>query len=344
MRIAVLGAGSWGTAIATLLSRNGHDVRLWGRQSAAVDDINFRHENHRYLPGVRLPDQLLATTDLAWALAGAQTVFFVVPSTAMREVSRQAARFIPADALLVHAVKGFDVASGQRMSEVLQEETGWDTRRMAVVSGPSHAEEVVRGYPTTVVVASVCQETAETVQDVLMSATFRVYTNPDVVGAELGGSLKNIIAIGVGIADGLGYGDNAKAALMTRGLAEIARLGIKMGASPWTFAGLAGVGDLIVTCTSRHSRNFRAGRLLASGLSLADAMNEVGMAVEGVPATKVAVALAARHEVDMPITQATYDVLFGGKSPQDAVKELMGRPRAHEVEDVAVPLYARWLS
>jgi glycerol-3-phosphate dehydrogenase (NAD(P)+) len=221
------------------------------------------------------------------------------------------------------------------MSEVLCEELGEAFRkRVAVLSGPSHAEEVIQKCPTTVVVASECQETAEQVQMLFMNSYFRVYTNPDVVGVEVGGALKNIIALASGLADGLGFGDNAKAALMTRGLAEIARLGSAMGAQPITFVGLAGMGDLVVTCTSRHSRNWRAGHMISQGKKLGEVLEQMGMVVEGVRTTKVANALAKWYQVEMPITAQLYEVLFNGKEPKQAVKELMGRGRTTEIEEI----------
>lgn len=335
MKAAVLGSGSWGTALASVLANNGHQTILWGRNREVMEDIVLRHRNERYLPGAKLPLALHATTDMQLALADAEFVVFVVPSVSMAAVVEESVPYVTKSAILAHAVKGFDLPTKRRMSEVLGDAFPSKIRHVAVISGPSHAEEVVAGLPTTLVVASSYRETAERVQDALMNSVLRVYTNPDVVGAELGGSLKNIIALGVGIADGLGFGDNAKAALMTRGLAEIARLGTKMGASPLTFAGLSGVGDLIVTCTSNHSRNFRTGRLLGRGLSLKEALVRIGMAVEGIPTTKAALELARRYQVEMPITESLAAVLFAGKSAADAVDDLMGRARSHEIEEVA---------
>jgi glycerol-3-phosphate dehydrogenase (NAD(P)+) len=251
--------------------------------------------------------------------------------------------YLERDAHVAHATKGFDLDTGQRMSEVMEEElTEHDPSLFAVVSGPSHAEELSRGNPTTVVVASRRQATAEGFQDLLMSSYFRVYTNPDVIGTELGGALKNIIALGVGISDGLGFGDNAKAALMTRGLTEISRLGVQLGAALMTFGGLSGLGDLIVTCTSKHSRNWRAGYALGQGKSLSEVLDQMGMVVEGVRATKAAYAIARKLDVEMPITTAIYEVLFEGKSPKTAVEDLMGRRRIHEMEEVAEAISMRW--
>lgn len=335
MSVTVLGAGSWGTALAAVFAKNGHRVVLWARRQDVVNEIHTFHTNQRYLSSTTLPVTLTATTDIRKALDGSDVVVFVVPSQSMKRLVGEVSEYLPEQALLAHAVKGFDLPSNQTMSQVIRSVIPDSERRIAVISGPSHAEEVVADLPTTVVVSSDCQQTAEQLQDLLMNPALRVYTNPDVMGTELGGSLKNIIALGVGVADGLGFGDNAKAALMTRGLAEISRLGMAMGASPLTFAGLSGVGDLIVTCTSRHSRNFRAGRLIGQGLSHEAALAEIGMAVEGVPATIAAGQLASIHGVQMPIARALNDILFQGKAPAAAVLDLMGRERAHEIEEVA---------
>jgi Glycerol-3-phosphate dehydrogenase len=331
--VAVLGAGSWGTALAMVLADNGHHVTLWGRNAETVDEINARHTNRRYLPGAVLPAGVMATTDLASAVSAADAVVVVTPSHAVREVVRRAAPHLSDGTLVVHAAKGLETDTLKRMSEVIGEELPASLgRRVAVLSGPSHAEEVCRKSPTTVVVAAEDPAVAQEAQDLFINTYFRVYTNPDVTGVELGGALKNIIALGAGLSDGLGYGDNAKAALITRGLAEIGRLGYRMGANPLTFAGLAGVGDLVVTCTSRHSRNWRAGYQLGQGASLEDVLARMGMVVEGVRTTKAAYRLAARYGVEMPITQQLYAVLFEGKPPKQAVEELMGRDRTREWE------------
>ncbi len=344
MHVAVLGAGSWGTALAAVLAENGHQVTLWARRPEIVHEIITNHENHHYLPNAPLPVQLMATDSLEVALQDANMVLFAVASAGMAEVVKSVTPWIARDVWVVHAVKGFDAQSKQRMSQVILKELPWAESRLSVIAGPSHAEEVIRRMPTTLVVAGYAQDAAEMMQDALMNHYLRVYTNPDVMGAELGGTLKNIIALGVGIADGLGFGDNAKAALMTRGLAEITRLGVQMGASLLTFAGLAGVGDLIVTCTSQHSRNFRAGRLLGQGVSLSDTLSAVGMVVEGVKTTQVAVSLAQTYGVNMPISQVIHEVLFSGKPPRQAVGELMNRDRAHEIEEVAREAMApKWM-
>ncbi|MDI3256231.1 MAG: NAD(P)H-dependent glycerol-3-phosphate dehydrogenase [Kyrpidia sp.] len=336
MEIAVLGAGSWGTALAGVLADNGHDVRLWARRTDVAVEINGLRTNRRYLPGCTVPQRVGAYTDLADVLQGVRHVVMAVPSQTVQEVAGRLAPHLADDASLLHAVKGIDVKTCRRMSEVILDACPvLDPDRLAVLSGPSHAEEVARRLPTTVVVASRSPETAEQWQHLLMNLHFRVYTHPDVIGVELGGSLKNIIAIGVGLSDGLGFGDNAKAALMTRGLHEIARLGFRLGASPLTFAGLAGVGDLIVTCTSRHSRNRRAGLMLAQGRSLDEVLGGMGMVVEGVHTTRAAVELSRRLGVEMPIAQATYSVLFDGEHPRQAVENLMGRtPKQEWVSDL----------
>lgn len=333
MKVSVLGAGSWGTALAAVLAWNGHDTRLWARGDDIVYHINHNHTNGKYLKGIALPDHLVATSSLQDAMDGSDLIIFAIASEAMGSTVEKAEPFFSKRAVLAHAVKGFDVPTKRRMSEILLG-AGAIPRKICVISGPSHAEEVVQKLPTTLVVSSPSRETAEIVQDSLMNNSLRVYTNPDVVGTELGGTLKNIIALGVGITHGLGFGDNAKAALMTRGLAEITRLGVAMGASPLTFAGLSGVGDLIVTCTSQHSRNFRAGKLIGQGYAVEQAVQEIGMVVEGIRTTDAAISIARDYRVEMPITEAIFEVLFRGQRPLPAVERLMGRERSHEIEDV----------
>jgi glycerol-3-phosphate dehydrogenase (NAD(P)+) len=333
-RAAVLVAGSWGTALASVLANNGYEVMLWTRSEEQADGINHNHENSKFLPGVKLPDTIRATTDLKQALQAAELALFVAPSGAMREVAKQAAPYLSPDTLVVHATKGFETDSLKRMTTVLSEELGRPLEQLVVLSGPSHAEEVIRKQPTTVVVASANLQAAEQAQDALMNTNFRVYTNPDVVGVEVAGAIKNIIALGAGLTDGLNFGDNAKAALLTRGLAEIGRLGTAMGANPLTFAGLAGVGDLVVTCTSKHSRNWRAGYMLADGTPLEEVLSRMGMVVEGVRTTRAAFELAKQYDVEMPITTQLYEVLFANKAPRTAVEHLMGRLRTHEIEEI----------
>lgn len=334
-KIVVLGAGSWGTALACVLAENGHQVTIWARRAESAAEINQKHTNHQYLPGVHLPKSLVAESDLIKAVADQEIIFFVLPSQSIRGVAQKIKAHIKADSMIVHASKGFEQDSLKRISQVLQEELPVCCHdQIAVLSGPSHAEEVIRKSPTTVVVASIDQSIAEAVQSILINSFFRVYTNPDLIGIEVGGALKNIIAIAAGLAGGLGYGDNARAALMTRGLAEIARLGKTMGAKPITFVGLAGVGDLIATCTSEHSRNFRTGFMLSQGMRLDEVLQEMGMVVEGVTTTKTAFALAKKYQVEMPITEQLFQVLFHEKKPEVAVTDLMNRGKTGELEEM----------
>lgn len=332
--VAVIGAGSWGTALSSVCADNGHAVTLWVRDARLADEINTHHTNRKYLPEVTLDASLKAETDLPTAVEGADVLLLAIPSHAMRQVVRQLAPFVRADALLIHATKGLELESLKRMSQVIREEVPQLLGdRLVVLTGPSHAEEVVRRSPTTVVVAAECAASGREAQELLNNSYFRVYTNPDMVGAEIAGALKNIIALGAGMSDGLGFGDNAKAALLTRGLMEISRLGVKLGANPLTFSGLAGVGDLVVTCTSRHSRNWRAGYMLGQGHTLEVVLQQMGMVVEGIRTTKAARELSQREQVRMPITQVLYDILFTGKSPRQGVEELMVRDAKREMED-----------
>jgi glycerol-3-phosphate dehydrogenase (NAD(P)+) len=339
MKIAVLGAGSWGTAIARMLAQKHVHVILWARNPQLVEQLQSSHENQDYLPGVLLPSSLSFTSNLMEAVSLAEYIIIATPSHALRQTVSQIKSIVGANTVIVSAVKGLETNTLKRMSEIIAEEIPDRVNRLAVLSGPNHAEEVGLQYPTTTVVAAHVREVAEAVQDLFISPYFRVYTNPDIIGVELGGALKNIIALGAGIAEGLGLGDNSKAALMTRGLAEIARLGLAMKASPLTFAGLAGIGDLIVTCTSRHSRNRRAGILIAQGKSMQEIQVENKMVVEGIRSTSAAYHLAKQHAVEMPITQEIYFVLYQGKSPKDAVYDLMMRSRTHEVEEVVSSNY-----
>ncbi|RNB81616.1 NAD(P)H-dependent glycerol-3-phosphate dehydrogenase [Brevibacillus fluminis] len=333
--IAVVGAGSWGTALASVCADNGHDVTLWVRSAEIAEQINVKHTNEKYLPNEVLPEAIRACTDLAEVVSGKKYVLLVTPSHAMRAVVSQLASYLEPDVLLIHATKGLEQDTLKRMSEVIAEEVPAEiAERIVVLTGPSHAEEVIRRSPTTVVVSSKSHDAMLAAQDLLMNGAFRVYTNADMIGAEVAGSLKNIIALGAGLSDGLGFGDNAKAALLTRGLAEIGRLGVKMGANPLTFSGLAGVGDLVATCTSKHSRNWRAGYLLGQGKTVEEALAELVMVVEGVRTTSAAKTLAEREGVEMPITRGIYSVLFEGKSVRQVVEELMGRGRTFEMEDI----------
>lgn len=335
-KITVVGAGSWGTALAMVLADNGHEVRLWGHNPKQIDDINEYHTNEKYLPGISLPKGIIGFKSLEDALTNIETIVIAVPTKAIREVLGKIKEFQKEPLTIVHVSKGIEPDTLLRISEMIEEEMPDNLLRdVVVLSGPSHAEEVSRRNITTVTVSSKNIEAAERIQDLFINSYFRVYTNNDVIGVEIGGALKNIIALAAGITDGLGYGDNAKAALMTRGLAEIARLGTKMGASPLTFSGLTGIGDLIVTCTSVHSRNWRAGNMLGKGYKLQEVLDSMGMVVEGVRTTKAAHQLAERYQVKMPITQALYNVLFKDANPKDEVDSLMSRVKTHEMEDLA---------
>ncbi|MBY6084946.1 NAD(P)H-dependent glycerol-3-phosphate dehydrogenase [Priestia flexa] len=336
-KIAVLGAGSWGTALGFVLADNGHDVRIWGHRQEIIDGINEMHENKKYLPGVELPMTMRGYTSLEEAILGVETVILAVPTKAIREVLQSLEEVATNPLTIVHVSKGIEPDTLLRISEMIEQEMEpAKLQDVVVLSGPSHAEEVSRRQPTTVTSSSKNMKAAEKVQDLFNNHQyFRVYTNPDVIGVEIGGALKNIIALAAGITDGLGYGDNAKAALMTRGLAEIARLGSVLGANPLTFSGLTGIGDLIVTCTSVHSRNWRAGNMLGKGHKLEEVLDNMGMVVEGVRTTKAAYQLAEKYDVKMPITQALYDVLFNDVSAKAAVDSLMSRTKTHEMEDLA---------
>lgn len=333
--VAVVGAGSWGTALAMVLADNSHEVRLWSHKEDQVKEINECHTNEKYLPGIVLPELIVGYASLRDALLGVDTVILAVPTKAIREVLGKVREVLSRPITIAHVSKGIEPDTLLRISEMIKEEMPNDLlQEVVVLSGPSHAEEVSLRHPTTVTVSSENMAAAEKIQDLFINHNFRVYTNSDVIGVEIGGALKNIIALAAGITDGLGYGDNAKAALMTRGLAEIARLGTKMGANPLTFSGLTGIGDLIVTCTSVHSRNWRAGNLLGKGKTLDEVLDNMGMVVEGVRTTKAAHQLAKKYEVKMPITAALYDVLFNGKNAKDAVDVLMARGKTHEMEDL----------
>jgi glycerol-3-phosphate dehydrogenase (NAD(P)+) len=334
-KVSVFGAGSWGTALSYVLAQNGHDLLLWTHRSEQANEINQQHTNKRYLKETALPEALKATDDLAKAVSHSDVFVLAVPTKAIREVCADIRKNLDKKVLFVHVSKGIEPDSLKRISEMIREEIPeqW-LHDVVVLSGPSHAEEVVLEHPTTVTAACKNTAAAERVQDLFMNHYFRVYTNTDVIGVEIGGALKNIIALAVGITDGLGYGDNAKAALMTRGLAEIARLGVKMGATPLTFSGLSGVGDLIVTCTSVHSRNWRAGKMLGEGKSIDEVLAEMGMVVEGIRTTKAAYQLSRAYSVPMPITDALYAVLFENVSTKEAVDRLMGRMKKNEMEDL----------
>jgi glycerol-3-phosphate dehydrogenase (NAD(P)+) len=328
MKVTVAGGGSWGTALAGHLVRCGHPVSLWCIEPAVVAEIRDQRTNATYLPGVSLPEGIAATTDLGDALAASEAVFIVVPSAVAREVCREVRRHVAPGAALVSAIKGIETDTLRRMSEVAAEEL--PGHPLAVLSGPSFAAEVAREQPTAVVVASRERALAEEIQRVVASRAFRAYSSDDVVGVELAGALKNVIAIAAGIIDGLGHGHNTVAALLTRGLAEITRLAVALGGRPDTLAGLAGLGDLVLTCTGGLSRNRQVGQALGQGKSLAEAVARTRMVAEGVRTTLAAAALADRAGVEMPIVQQMKAVLYEGKPPRQAVDELMLRSLKRE--------------
>jgi glycerol-3-phosphate dehydrogenase (NAD(P)+) len=328
MKVAVVGSGAWGTALAIRLCKNGHDVTMWTFEKELISEMESTRINPR-LPGAVLPENLKISSDYA-CVSGCPMVVVAAPSFPIRSVSRGIAPHLDENAVVVSVTKGIEKGTLLRMSEVVAQETG---RPVVVLTGPSHAEEVALDVPTGCLSACADKELAEFVQDAFMSDTFRIYTSPDAVGAELGAALKNVIALCAGVTDGLGCGDNTKAMLMTRGLTEMARLGMSLGASKDTFAGLAGVGDLIVTCTSMHSRNRRAGILIGQGKGVQEAMQEVGAVVEGYYAAAAAYELCQRQNVDMPIITAAYQVLYEGKDAGEAVRSLLLRQKKSEQED-----------
>ena len=328
MKAAVVGSGAWGTALAIRLCKNGHDVTMWTFEKDLIPQMEQERLNIR-LPGATLPEGLKISNDYA-CVKGCKLVVMASPSFPIRSVCRGVAPYLDEDAVMVSVTKGIEKDTLLRMSQVVEQET---KRPVVVLTGPSHAEEVALDVPTGCLAASDDKALAEMVQDAFMSEAFRIYTSPDAAGAELGAALKNVIALCAGVTDGLGCGDNTKAMLMTRGLTEMARLGISLGANKDTFAGLAGVGDLIVTCTSMHSRNRRAGILIGQGKSVEEAMKEVGAVVEGYYAAESAYELGKRQGVDMPITTAAYQVLYEGRSAAEAVKELLSRRKKAEQED-----------
>lgn len=329
MKVTVAGSGGWGTALAMLLLENGHDVTLWSYLESESETLRTTLENP-LLPGVALPAALHYTADLSCA-AGKDMVVVATPSFGVRTTARQLRDYVSDGTVLVSVSKGIEQGTSMRLSEVIAQETG---RPVAVLSGPSHAEEVSRRIPTGCVAASPDRALAEFVQDAFMNPRFRVYANPDVVGVELGAALKNIIALCAGVSDGMGFGDNTKALMMTRGMTEMARLGVALGARAETFSGLSGMGDLIVTCTSMHSRNRRAGILIGQGVPVQEAMQQVGAVVEGYYATASAVELAARVGVEMPLAEQAYAVLYEGRDARLVPQALMTRERKFELEEV----------
>lgn len=330
MKAAVVGSGAWGTALAIRLCKNGHNVTMWTFEKDLIPEMETTHRNPR-LPGAVLPEELKISGDYS-CISGCKLVVMASPSLPLRSVCRTAAPYIDEDAVVVSVTKGLEQGTHKRMSEIVAEETG---KEVVALTGPSHAEEVSIDVPTGLLAASTDQHLAEFVQDAFMSDTLRVYTSADPMGAELAAALKNVIALCAGITDGLGFGDNTKAMLMTRGLTETARLGIAMGARKDTFTGLAGVGDLIVTCTSMHSRNRRAGILIGQGKTAQEAMQEVGAVVEGYYAAKSAYELGKAMGIEMPITEAAYQVLYEGADVKQAVQALLSRQRKAESEDAS---------
>lgn len=326
--VGVIGAGSWGTALSVLLHDNGHQVTIWSIDAQEVKMLDEEREHKKKLPGVKLAEDMKITGNLEETVKGKDFLVLAVPSVFTRSTAQKMAPFVGKDQIIVDVAKGIEESTLMTLSQQIRQEI--PQADVAVLSGPSHAEEVGRRLPTTCVIGSKKRQTAEYLQEMFTSKVFRVYTSPDVLGMELGGSLKNVIALAAGIADGLGYGDNTKAALITRGIAEIARLGVKMGGKIQTFSGLTGIGDLIVTCASVHSRNRKAGYLMGQGKSMQEAMDEVQMVVEGVYSAKAAARLAEKYEVSMPIVEQVNKVLFEGLSPATAVDELMLRETRSE--------------
>lgn len=333
VKVGVLGAGTWGTALAIILSESGHEVTLWSAIKAEIDEIREKRSLASKLPKAVIPNEIIPTTDLKMACEDKDLIVFAVASPFVRMTAEKAAPFIKRTVPVVNVAKGIEEETLFTLTDIIEDEfkkQNGDIGNVAVLSGPSHAEEVSVHIPTTVVVGAKTKETACFIQDVFMTDRFRVYTSPDIIGIELGGAIKNVIALAAGVLDGLEFGDNAKAALMTRGMSEIGRLGMKMGGKLETFAGLSGIGDLIVTCTSKHSRNHNAGYLIGKGMKADEAMKEVGQVVEGVYAAKAALKLARLHGLDMPIVEKINEVLFHNKDPREAVYELLLRDKKKE--------------
>lgn len=331
-KISVIGAGSWGTALAVVLQKNGHDVTIWSIDEKEIAMLKKEREHKDKLPGVKIDESINLTTDLKEAEDGKDMLVIAVPSPYVRSTAKSLAPFVTDGQLLVSVAKGIEEGTLMTLSQILKEEI--KNAKVAVLCGPSHAEEVGIGLPTTLVAGAEKKEIAEFVQTVFMNERLRVYTSPDVLGMELGASLKNVIALAAGMADGLGYGDNTKAALITRGIAEISKLACKMGANPKTLNGLTGIGDLIVTCASKHSRNRKAGMLIGQGYTMEEAMKEVKMIVEGVYSTKAAIELGKKYDVSMPIIEQVNAVLFENKPAKEAVMDLMLRDKKVEHDDL----------
>ena len=331
-KVSFLGAGSWGTALAILCANNGHKVTLWSKVEAEIDMLRDNREHVERLPGVKLPDSIEIEPDLKKACTDKDIIVCSVASPFVRATAREAKPFIKDNQIIVNVGKGIEESTLMTLCEILEDELPMADD--AVLSGPSHAEEVSKGIPTTVVVGAKTEKTATFVQDVFMGRNFRVYTSPDIIGIELGGSLKNVIALAAGILDGMGLGDNTKAALITRGIAEISRLGVELGGRMETFSGLSGIGDLIVTCTSTHSRNHNCGYLLGQGKTLAEAKEEIKQVIEGVNCAKAAMALANKYHITMPIVEQINAILFENKSAKQAIKDLLVREKASEYKSL----------
>jgi glycerol-3-phosphate dehydrogenase (NAD(P)+) len=329
-KIGVIGSGSWGTALAWLLHNNGHQVTLWSYLEEETEMFRKHHQNTDKLPGVILADDVEFTCDLERSVRGKDLLVLAVPSPAVRSTSAKMKAFAGEGQVIVDVAKGIEESTLMTMTDIIEQEV--PQADVAVLSGPSHAEEVGKGLPTTIVAGARSRKTAEYIQEIFMSPVFRVYTSSDMLGIEIGAALKNVIALAAGIADGLGYGDNTKAALITRGIAEISRLGTAMGANPHTFSGLSGIGDLVVTCASVHSRNRKAGYLIGQGCTMSEAMEKVHMVVEGVYSARAGQKLAEKYGIEMPIVSVVNQVLFEDKSPAEAVRELMQRVRKDELE------------
>ncbi len=330
--IGVIGSGTWGTALAILLSNNGHQVAVWSAIHEEIEEL-ARTRCHKNLPDAVIPDSVEFSSDLRKVMAEKDILVLAVPSVYIRSTAAKMREFLRYGQIVVNVAKGIEEKTLMTMSQIIEEEI--PNAEVAVLSGPSHAEEVSRGLPTTCVAGAKRRKTAEYIQSVFMSPVFRVYTSPDMLGIEVGAALKNVIALAAGIADGLGYGDNSKAALITRGIAEITRLGVAMGGKAQTFAGLSGIGDLIVTCASMHSRNRRAGILIGKGYTMEEAMKEVNMVVEGVYSARAGLLLAGKYDCDMPIVEQVNAVLFDGKDPREAVSDLMLRDK--RIENSGLP-------
>lgn len=331
-KVSFLGAGSWGTALAIMLAKNGHEVTLWSAVDSEVEMLLTYREHKNRLPGVKLPESVVVTNDLEKACTGYDLIVFSVASPYVRDTAKKASKYVPKGQHIVNVAKGIEDDTLKTLRDIICEEM--PDMDVCVLSGPSHAEEVSIGMPTTVVVGADNEDSAALIQEIFMNDTFRVYISPDIIGIELGGSIKNVIALAAGICDGLGFGDNTKAALITRGIAEIARLGVAMGGKLETFCGLSGIGDLIVTCTSNHSRNHNAGYLIGKGKTMKEAMDEVNQVVEGVYSAKAAYNLAKKYNVSMPIVEQINKVLFEDAPVTEAIKKLLTRDKCNEYPQI----------